>query len=80
MKLMPVSQARAIFPELMDSVCVAHEPIMIQGRRGCAVLLSSEDWQAIHETLHLLSVPGMRESIRRGLKTPLSRSQRIPGW
>lgn len=37
------------------------------GNRNKAVLVSEEDWSAIQEALYLLSVPGMRESIREGL-------------
>ena len=58
----------------------ADEPIRIAGRRGNAVLISEEDWQAIQETLFLLSIPGMRESIRKGLKTPVARCKRELNW
>ena len=36
--------------------------------------------EKITETLHLLSVPGMRESIVRGMKTPVSKCSKDPGW
>nr|WP_263970575.1 type II toxin-antitoxin system Phd/YefM family antitoxin [Leptolyngbya sp. KIOST-1] len=48
----------------------SHQPIVIAGADSNAVLLSEEDWASIQETLHLLSVPGMRESIKTGLATP----------
>ena len=48
-----------------------HAPIVITGKRANAVLVSEEDWQSIQETLYLLNIPGMRESIREGLTTPL---------
>ena len=48
-----------------------HAPIVITGKRANAVLVSEEDWQSIQETLYLLNIPGMRESIREGLATPL---------
>jgi len=47
----------------IDETTENHQPIVITGKRGNAVLVSEEDWNAIAETLHLLSVPGMRESI-----------------
>ena len=50
---------------------MTNEPVQITGRRSGAVLVSQEDWRAIQETLYLLSIPGMRASIRRGLATPL---------
>jgi len=44
------------------------------------VLLSEEDWKAVQETLYLLGIPGMRESIRKGLKTPVEKCSDRPGW
>lgn len=44
-------------------------------KRGNAVLLAEKDWDAINETLYLVSIPGMRESIRQGLQTGLRDSQ-----
>jgi antitoxin YefM len=44
------------------------------------VLIAEEDWRAIQETLYLLSIPGMRESIRRGLKAPVEKCSEKAGW
>ena len=65
------SVARMKFYSLMDEVAQAHEPQVITGKRHNAVLVSEEDWQNIQETLYLLSIPGMRESIHQGLHTDL---------
>lgn len=67
-----VSQARKNLYSLVDEVSESHEPLMITGKRNNAVLLSAEDWSAIQETLHLLSIPGMRESLDQGRKEKLS--------
>ena len=67
MPTLTASEARANLYRLMDQTAESHEPVIISGKRNDAVLVSAEDWQAIQETLHLLSVPGMRESIREGL-------------
>ena len=64
------SDARAQLYRLIDQTAESHEPAFITGRRHNAVLVSEEDWEAIQETLHLLSIPGMRESIREGMQTP----------
>lgn len=61
------SEARAQLYRLMDEAAQRHEPILITGKRHNAVLIAEEDWSAIQETLTLLSVPGMRESIRSGM-------------
>jgi PHD/YefM family antitoxin component YafN of YafNO toxin-antitoxin module len=54
--------------------------VQINGKRGNAVLLSEEDWRAIQETLHLVSIPGMRESILEGIATEASELSTEPGW
>lgn len=71
MTTVTASQARAKIYRLVDAAASSHEPIHITGKRANAVLISEEDWRAIQETLYLLSIPGMRQSIRKGLKTPL---------
>ena len=71
MQTLTVSEARANLYRLMDQAALAHEPITILGKRSNAVLISSEDWQDIQETLFLLSVPGMRESIKEGMAEPV---------
>ena len=65
------SEARKRLYKLVDDVAESHEPIQIAGKRKSAVLLSEEDWRAVQETLYLVSIPGMRESPRRRLKTPV---------
>ena len=74
------SEARANLYRLIDEVGESHEPIIISGKRNSAVLLSAEDWSAIQETLYLLAVPGMRESIKVGMAEPLAKSAKEPKW
>ena len=74
------TEARSKLYRLIDEAASSHEPIFITGRRGNAVLISEEDWRAIQETLYLLSVPGMRESIRDGLSTPLTECSEDLDW
>jgi prevent-host-death family protein len=64
MTTLTASQARARLYKLLDQAAASHEPIQITGKRANAVLVSEDDWRAIQETLNLLSIPGMRESIR----------------
>lgn len=77
---MNASQARSSLYGLLDETAESHEPVLITGKRSNGVLVSEEDWRAIQETLFLLSIPGMRNSIRRGLKTPLKSCLKRPGW
>jgi prevent-host-death family protein len=74
------SQARAELYGLMDQTAESHEPILITGKRGNAVLVAEEDWRSIQETLYLVSIPGMRASIRRGLKTPIESCATKLNW
>ena len=71
MKTITATEARKNQYRLMDEVSVSSEPVQIAGRRSRAVLLSEDDWRALQETLYLLSIPGMRDSIRQGLATKL---------
>lgn len=64
-----VTEACSNLYRLIDETAESHQPIMIMGKRNKAVLVSEDDWSAIQETLYLLSVPGMRESIRKGMDT-----------
>ncbi|MBM3131897.1 MAG: type II toxin-antitoxin system Phd/YefM family antitoxin [Chloroflexi bacterium] len=74
------TDARTQFYRLIDEAIASHEPIFITGKRGNAVLLSEDDWRSIQETLYLLSIPGMRESIRDGLATPIDECSKDLTW
>ena len=80
MTALTASEARKRLYNLVDEVKETHQPIQIVGKRNSAVLVSEEDWKAIEETLYLVSIPGMRESIKKGLKTPLDKCSEEPGW
>jgi len=74
------SKARANFFKLIERTAREHRPIQISGKKASAVLISDEDWRSIEETLYLLSIPGMRESIRKGLATPAKECLRDLKW
>lgn len=80
MSTFTASQARSNLYRLIDQAAASHEPIQIKGKRSSAVLISEEDWRAVQETLYLLSIPGMRESIRQGLKTPVKKCSQKLKW
>ena len=71
MKSLTISKARERLYRLIDETAETHEPVILTGKRHNAVLLSEEDWKAVQETLYLVSIPGMRDSIREGLSAPL---------
>jgi prevent-host-death family protein len=80
MTTLTASEARANLYRLIDQAAEFHQPIHIAGKRRSAVLVSAEDWQSIQETLFLLSVPGMRESIKEGMAEPLGESAKDLDW
>lgn len=75
-----VAVAKVKISKLLRESQKSHEPIQIVGNKNAAVLISVDDWQAIQETLYLLSIPKMRESIVRGLKTPVEKCSPKLAW
>jgi antitoxin YefM len=80
MKTVTASTARSNLYRLIEETVESSEPVQITGKRGNAVLVSEEDWKATQETMYLLSVPGMRESIQEGQRTPIEECDEEPGW
>ena len=74
------TRARQTLYNLLDEVSLSHEPVQITGKRNSAVLISEDDWRSIQETLYLPSIPNMKESIVRGLKTPVEECHKDLGW
>ena len=69
--MITVNEAQQQLPNLIDSVNQSHRPVVISGQNNNTVLLSEMDWRSIQETLYLLSIPEMRESIQEGLNTSI---------
>ena len=80
MAVLTASEARANLYRLIDQAAESHQPIVIAGKRSSAVLVSEEDWQAIQETMFLISIPSMRKSIRDAMSEPLSKSAKELTW
>ena len=80
MTTLTASKARASLYRLIDKASTTHDPIQISGKRSSAVLIGSEDWGAIQETLYLVSIPGMRKSLLKGAKTPPARCSQKDPW
>ena len=80
MTTITATKARSRLYTLLDETAKHHEPIQITGKRTNGILISEEDWRAIQETLYLASIPGMKDSIVKGLKTPVSKCSKEPVW
>ena len=80
MNSITATKARKQLYTLLDNIAESHHPIQITGKRSSAILISEEDWRAIQETLFLQSIPGMKASMKKGLKTPVDKCSTEPGW
>ena len=80
MTTLSATEARKNLYTLLDDVAESHTPLQIAGKRHNAILISEEDWQAIQETLYLTSIPGMEESIIKGLQTPINKCRKDLKW
>ncbi len=80
MTTITATEARKRLYRLVDEVKETREPVHIVGKRNSAILVSDEDWRAIQETLYLTSIPGMRESVQEGLKTPVEECDEELDW
>jgi PHD/YefM family antitoxin component YafN of YafNO toxin-antitoxin module len=80
MTVMKATEARKKLYTLLDSVAASHEPVQISGKRNSAILVAEDDWRSIQETLYLISIPGMRASIMKGLKTPVEKCKKELDW
>ena len=80
MLTLTATEARTKLYRLIDQTALSHEPVVITGKRGNAVLISEDDWRSIQETMYLLNIPGMRDSIRAGLATPIEECNEALDW
>jgi len=80
MTTLSATEARKCLYSLVDDVAESHDPIQIVGKRNSAFLVSEDDWRAIQETLYLTSIPGLRESIQDGIKSPVEECDAELEW
>lgn len=80
MSTLSASEARAKLYRLIDEAAESHVPIRITGKRNNAVLVSEDDWASVQETMYLLSIPGMRESIREGMASSVDACEAELDW
>ncbi len=80
MSTINVTNARKNLYNLVKTVNTTHEPMEIIGKENNAILIGEQDWRNIQETLYLSLIPGMRESIIDGMKTPISKMSADLDW
>jgi prevent-host-death family protein len=80
MRICNTSEARINLYKLIDYVSETHQPVYVKGKRNKAVIISEEDYRSMEETLYLLSIPGMRESINEARKDPIDKCASKLDW
>ena len=80
MSIHSIHEAEKNLRHLINETTESHKPVIIINNGNNAVLLSEEDWSSIQETLYLLSIPGMRESIKEGMATPVEECAKELDW
>jgi prevent-host-death family protein len=75
-----ITKARKNLYKLVEGLSATHEPVHITGKNNSAVLIGEDDWRSIEETLYLLSIPGMRDSIEKGMKEPIEKGSTKLEW
>ena len=71
MSAINITNARKELYNLVEDVNLYSEPTLIVSKKGNAVLVSENDWNAIQETIYLNSIPGIVESIKEGMDTAI---------
>ncbi|MDG4554647.1 MAG: type II toxin-antitoxin system Phd/YefM family antitoxin [Candidatus Competibacter sp.] len=80
MTMLNATEARSKLYSLIDEAAISHQPIVIKGKRSNAILISEDDWNSINETLYLISIPGMRDSIRKGMEENVEKCSKDLDW
>ncbi len=67
--LMSISDVRSNLPDLVGKVnaTLSRVTITVNGQPK-AVILSAEELESLEETAEILTIPGIRESVKQGLK------------
>lgn len=80
MKRITAEQAQNNLEKVIEEASPAQEPVRIDGTHEQGVLVALADWNAIQETLFLVSIPGMRESILEAVAEPLDSCSDALDW
>jgi antitoxin YefM len=80
MTTLTATEASKRLDEVLDDLAESHGVVQIAGQRHSGVLVSEDDWRAIQETLYLTGMPGMKESIVEGLRTPIEQCTKELDW
>ena len=80
MKQVQLKDAQENFEQLFENVVVSGEPVEILKETGNAILVSEEIWRGKIETLNLVSISCVRETIRAGMREPIAHTKTSLDW
>ena len=80
MKQVQLKDVQENFEQVLDDMLVSDEPVEILKETGSAILVSEEVWRGMTETLNLLSIPGVRETVRSGIREPIANTKTDLDW
>ncbi len=72
-----ITELRKNLFNTIDSVIKFNEPVQVTTKNGNAVLLSEEDYNALLETVYLMSQPGLIAKIKEGEKENIAEMSRF---
>jgi len=80
MTIVNVTNARKNLYKIVEQLNKTCEPVFITSKKGNAVVISEDDWEAVQETLYLTQIPGMKESILQGKSEKLENCSETLDW
>ena len=80
MKQVQLKDVQENFEQIFEDVLVSGEPVEILKETGSAILVSEEVWRGMTETLNLVSIPGVRETVRSGMREPIANTKTCLDW
>jgi len=80
MKQVQLKDVQENFEQIFEDVLMSGEPVKILKEMGNAILVSEEIWRGMTETLNLMSIPGVRGSIRSGMREPIAETATGLDW
>ena len=80
MKQVQLKDVQENFEQIFEDVLVSGEPVEILKETGSAILVSEEVWRGMLETLNLVSIPGVRETVHSGMREPIANTKTGLGW
>ena len=75
-----IQDVQANFEQVLDDVLLSGELVKIMKDTGNAILFSEEIWRGITETLSLVSIPDVRESVRSGMRENIADTATELDW